>query len=82
MSIYYVRLSYAMIVALVDIEQHYKGDDTPARSKRTLAALERRELIRPLKDLGYALTARGKAYLSMARYEYKTADEFLERAAA
>ena len=63
---YIVKLTLNQIVALVDIEDDYKGDDTPRFDGRTLAALDRRGLI---SHNGKKLTAKGKAYLEMALYE-------------
>jgi hypothetical protein len=65
---YIVKLTFNQIVALVDIAENYLGEDSPRCDGRTIAALDRRELI--MHD-GAKLTAKGDAYLSMAITEEK-----------
>lgn len=78
---YQVQLSANMLIALVDIDQGYVERDSPRFDRRTLKALARRQLIdkprvRSIKTQP-ALTLKGRAYLAMARFEYKTAEEAL-----
>ena len=91
-------MTYAQIVALVDIAIDTDAEDSPRWDGRTLAALvERRELVQlphirdtkketrsgRLKRFKRArLTKKGEAYLNMAQYEYKTCEDFLKAAAA
>lgn len=69
---YQVRLSPNMLIALVDIASNYVERDSPRYHKRTRRALRARGLIG-----AFSLTTKGKAYLEMARYEYKTAEAAL-----
>lgn len=94
---YAVTLSYAMIVGLVDIATDYDGEDSPRWDGRTVVALsERKELValpavrsskeskkeRVARFKKARLTKKGQAYLQMAQFEYKSAEEFLAARAA
>lgn len=71
---YAVAISFSMIVALVDISDDYQKQDSPRWSERTLDALRRRELITGGPTAKTKLTKKGKAYLSMALFEYASAE--------
>ena len=94
---YAVQLTYAQIVALVDIALASEAEASPRWDGRTLAALaDRRHLIslphlrrsretrsqRLARFAQASLTKKGTAYLEMAKYEYKSAEDFLKDAAA
>lgn len=64
---YPVMLSFAQVVALVDISSGYGEDDSPRHNSMTMAALTRRRLIGGREP---KLTAKGSAYLEMALFEY------------
>lgn len=95
---YAVQLTYAQIIALVDIALDTKAEDSPRFDGRTLKSLvENKHLVsiphvrdvkkedRDHRLARYArahLTKKGEAYLEMAKYEYKSADDFLRENAA
>ncbi|APU88934.1 hypothetical protein Rctr197k_129 [Virus Rctr197k] len=96
-STYAIQLTFAQIIALVDIALNDTTETSPRWDGRTLAALaDRRGLIsvpqlrtkhetktqRIARFNRARLTKKGEAYLEMARYEYRSAEEFLEQAAA
>lgn len=70
---YQVRLSANMLIALVDIASNYVERDSPRYDQRTRRALQVRGLVSAFGNM----TIKGKAYLQMARYEYKTAEAAL-----
>jgi hypothetical protein len=83
-----VTLSWRMVVALVDIDAKYTGEDSPSRHLNTIVALTRRGLIRlPVgvtvdaikEDINLSLTKKGQEYLFMALHEYKHAKASLEK---
>lgn len=73
---YHVKMSFAMLAALVDIASGYEGEDSSRHDSRTTAALRRRGLINDAR-----LTLAGRAYLSMAKYEVQTAQRVLREVA-
>lgn len=85
---YAVTMSYRMVVALVDIHENYIGEDSPRFDWRTSRALERRELVSGKikkvkgKETYTSLTKKGKAYLEMCKFEFETAQQFIESLAA
>lgn len=97
MSSYLVQLTARQIIGLVDIDAGYVGEDSPRFDGRTLGALfDRKGLItiptirstqetkaeHRARILKARLTKKGEAYLTMARFEYRTATAFLRAAEA
>jgi hypothetical protein len=85
---YAITMSYRMVVALVDIHENYIGEDSPRFDWRTSRALERRNLVTNKtkkvkgKETFSSLTKKGKASLEMCRFEFETAQEFINSLAA
>lgn len=78
---YHITISAAMIVALVDLSEDYKGEDSPRWNHGTLHALERRGLIKILnegqKSEKAKVTEKGEAYLEMCVWEYQHVQKLL-----
>lgn len=73
-SIYTVRLTERMLIAIVDRAADHADENSPRFDHRTTAALERRGIISADK-----LTAKGFAYLNMALYEYARTSQSTKR---
>jgi hypothetical protein len=92
-SNYRITLTFAQIVALVDIDEGYSDLDSPRWDLRTLIPLETKSLITKLpprdkidemrdknegRIWGTKLTKKGRAYLVAALYEYNACRAELE----
>ena len=69
---YVVRLSFRMLIAIVDIENRTETPTSPSKHKGTLKALDARGLIiwNPERPMGRKrLTKLGKAYVEAAAIE-------------
>jgi len=64
---YLIKLSYSMLIALVDIDTVYDEDDSPRRWPRTVKALRDRGLVKG-PDKRLSVTRKGTAHLEAALY--------------